>query len=209
MFENCPLCLSSSLNFECRDEYTCCQNCDLIFRKPKSPFLGKGEKDHYLKHKNGPQFPGYVSFLKQAVNPLLSYLQPTMKALDFGCGPGPTIDSILHEYKISCDNYDPFFFQDGIKSSEYDLIFATECVEHFHFPKNDFDKIYNLLKPQGFLSIMTELHPGLDKVSDWYYIKDPTHTTFFSNKTMKWFSEKFLLKTNYTDEKRVIVFQKP
>jgi len=208
MFQNCPLCLSRNQNFEFKEEFTHCSVCHLIFREPKESFTGLGEKKHYLLHQNGPQHDGYVSFLRRAIDPIKLHLLPNLVALDFGCGPGPTINYILQSYQISCDNYDPFFFPEGIKVKAYDFIFATECVEHFFQPNQEFKKILGLLKVGGFLSMMTETHPGLNKINDWYYIKDQTHVSFYCEKTFTWIALKHNLEVVFTDQKRVVVFRK-
>ncbi|MFD2034051.1 class I SAM-dependent methyltransferase [Belliella marina] len=208
MNKNCPLCLADNQNFAYNGVFTHCPNCDLVFRNPSPTFLGVNEKKHYQKHVNGPQYPGYVSFLKRAINPISEYLKPNLQALDFGCGPGPAIDFILQDHDISCDNYDPFFFPDGIKSKAYDLIFATECLEHFHNPAKDLENILNLLKPHGKLSVMTDFHAGLEAIPTWYYTKDLTHVSFFSHNTMQWIAKNHGLEIQYSDNTRVCVFEK-
>lgn len=208
MFHNCPLCLSPSHDFEFKGEFTHCSACDLIFRAPKASFTGLGEKKHYLLHQNGPQHDGYVSFLRRAIDPIKSHLLPNLQALDFGCGPGPAIKYILQSYQISCDSYDPFFFPEGIKNEKYNLIFATECLEHFHDPQKEIVKILDLLKKGGLLSIMTSLHQGLEHFQDWYYTKDQTHVVFYSKQTMEWIAKNFNVRLIYTDNIRVIVFEK-
>lgn len=191
-----------------KEEFTHCLVCDLIFRVPKESFTGLGEKKHYLMHQNGPQHDGYVSFLKRAIDPIKPHLLPNLRALDFGCGPGPAINHILQSYEVHCDNYDPFFFPEGIKKKAYDYIFATECVEHFFQPNQAFEKILSLLKVGGFLSIMTKMHPGLIKMNDWYYIKDATHVSFYSEKSFMWIALKHKLKVVFKDHKSVVVFKR-
>ncbi|AFL84126.1 hypothetical protein Belba_1514 [Belliella baltica DSM 15883] len=208
MFHSCPLCLSTNQVFEFKNEFTHCLECDFIFREPKQNFIGSGEKEHYQKHKNGPQYKGYVSFLMQAIEPIKNYLKPNLRALDFGCGPGPAISHVLQPFQIQCDNYDPFFFPEGIDAGSYDFIFATECVEHFYQPNQEFEKILGLLKVGGILSIMTEIHPGLNNINVWYYIKDATHVSFYSEKTFKWITLKYSLQIIFSDHKRVIIFRK-
>ncbi|ERM81511.1 hypothetical protein P872_10355 [Rhodonellum psychrophilum GCM71 = DSM 17998] len=185
-----------------------CANCGL---NQKTNFCFPAaieEKEHYSRHNNGPQYPAYVKFLKKAIDPLLPYLDKNMQALDYGCGPGPAISHVLQGYGIFCDNYDPFFFQNGIKSTAYDLIFATECLEHFHNPLEELLKITTLLKKGGYLSIMTVLYHRDDQFPDWYYTKDPTHVSFYHLKTIQWMEKSLNLKRIISDGKRVFVSQK-
>lgn len=206
---SCKLCGQPTAGLQDFKErhYLYCSNCGLI-QKTESLFLDiSGEKAHYLNHNNGPLNSGYVKFLENAITPLLSNLFPEIQALDYGCGPGPAMADILSKFGISCDNYDPIFFPDGITHSQYGLIITTECAEHFHFPELEFTKIKKLLIQGGFLSIMTELYQNEDQFMKWYYLDDPTHVSFFHLKTIAFLEQSLALKLIFTDNKRVFVFQ--
>lgn len=204
----CKLCEHPLSLQETASQFVHCTYCDLIMKKEQSFPLREEERNHYLLHENGPQYPGYVKFLNRAVTPIASMLNPAMSALDYGCGPGPAMDYILKNYNIPCDNYDPLFFPDGIKKESYDLILATECLEHFHHPVSELKNIINLINPNGILSIMTNFHPGNEHVENWFYTKEFTHVTFYSINTMHWIAKYFNLELIHTDGERVVVFKK-
>ncbi len=205
---NCPLCTTQLSSNISSNKFNHCNTCDLVFRS-KGDFISQAEeKKHYEHHQNGPQHAGYLDFLKRAITPIALHLQRGLDALDYGCGPGPALDFMLKDYGIKCDNYDPFFFPDGIKKEQYDFIFATECLEHFHDPREELENIFDLLGKGGLLSIMTDMHQGIGCFPDWYYVKDPTHVVFYSLNTMNWIADQFGLKLIFCDQKRVCVFEK-
>ena len=207
----CPLCLSSKefLNISGPDKrrYTCCENCFLIFTDTSYQLSKKEEEKRYKTHKNGIQYPGYVKFLKQAIDPSLPFLEKEMKGLDFGCGPEPTLNLLMQQEGFHCDAYDPIFYPD-LSQEKYDYIIATECFEHFYLPARDMQKINSLLKKDGILTIMTELWTNRSQFSKWYYAKDPTHVSFYNERTLNYIAEKY----NYTivseDNPRVTVMKK-
>ncbi|MCH7401232.1 class I SAM-dependent methyltransferase [Belliella kenyensis] len=168
----------------------------------------KKEKAHYEHHHNGPEHPGYLQYLSKIIEPVTAFLFPQSTALDYGCGPGPALDFLLKDYGVTCDNYDPFFFKDGIARKSYDFIFATECFEHFHHPEKEVRKMLDLLKIGGLLCIMTVFHQGIDTMEKWYYAKDLTHVAFYSHQTMKWISHHYHIDILYQDQKSICVFQK-
>jgi len=68
------------------------------------------EEARYKAHQNSPQDAGYVRFLNQAITPALPYLNGSMRGLDYGCGPTPTLSGLLNAHGLYCENYDPYFF---------------------------------------------------------------------------------------------------
>ncbi|MEX2353228.1 MAG: class I SAM-dependent methyltransferase, partial [Gammaproteobacteria bacterium] len=112
--------------------------------------------------------------------------------LDYGSGPGPTLSVMLEERGFVMRNYDPFFADDvDALAGEYDFIACTETVEHFHHPGREFQCFDRLLRPGGWLGIMTGMRdPGTD-FADWYYVRDPTHVSFYQMQTMEWLAQHF------------------
>jgi len=184
-----------------------CEVCDLIFAEPAQFLQREEEKHRYEQHKNGIEFQGYVDFLNQAIAPALPLLNDKMHGLDFGCGPNPTLSVILRQHGISCDNYDPLFFNE-IPQTAYDFIFATECFEHFFDPQKEITCIQKLLKPQGLLIIMTEKWETLSAFPNWYYIKDTTHVCFFHSKTMDYIATRYGFELLDSQNPRVTMMRK-
>ena len=207
----CPLCLSESISAETigplKQPVFQCGKCRLAYTsRDFYPDLDS-ERQRYAKHNNKPEDERYRTFLNKAVLPTLPYLTSGMKALDYGCGPGPTIQFLLEESCISCINYDPIFYPD-IPQTIFDVIFTTECVEHFHQPAIDFQKICNMLKTNGILTIMTHPYQKLEEFPNWYYAKDPTHVVFYHSKTFAFIERAFGLRILANPEERVYIFSK-
>jgi len=207
----CPLCLSESISGETAgplgQQVFQCGNCQLAYTKPDFYPDFESERERYTQHNNNPEDERYRSFLNRTVLPALPYLSPGMKALDYGCGPGPTIQVLLQEKGIPCTNYDPIFYPE-FPQTRFDAIFATECIEHFHQPDIDFQKMCGLLKTGGLLAIMTHPYRKLEDFPSWYYAKDPTHVVFYHQKTFAFIENKFGLDLLATPEERVYIFRK-
>jgi SAM-dependent methyltransferase len=72
----------------------------------------------------------------------------------------------------------------GIERKKYDFVAVCEVVEHFSTPKNDFEKLQTLLRPSGgLLALKTSLHHQDLNFVNWHYRRDPTHVSFYSEKT--------------------------
>ncbi|PKP02759.1 MAG: class I SAM-dependent methyltransferase [Bacteroidetes bacterium HGW-Bacteroidetes-9] len=188
--------------------YNHCEKCYLIFTATRFQPTKKEEEKRYLQHNNGIQHNGHVTFLNKAIKPALEYLKPGMKGLDYGCGPVPTLSRLLEQNGYTCDDYDPIFFPELDQDKQYDFIFATECFEHFFFPAKELQKIRRLLKEDGILVIMTEQWQNLEKFKTWYYAKDSTHVSFYHKRTFGFIANKSGMNTLFTDNNRVIIFQK-
>jgi hypothetical protein len=206
----CPLCssvgpfqiLTSAIDIP----YYLCDTCALIFMDRAFLPATETEKERYQTHENGPQHAGYVAFLNQAIAPTLRYLETGMRGLDYGCGPGPTIQPLLKNKGIHCENYDPFFYPEKPKGC-FDFVFATEVIEHFSSPRQEFTRICNLLKPDGVFTIMTESWDDLTNFSHWYYTKDFTHISFYHAKTIDYICEVFGFIPLYRENSRVSVLK--
>ncbi len=105
--------------------------------------------------------------------------------------------------------YDPIYAPDTLTlKGPYDLITASEVVEHLHDPATELDRLWSILKPGGWLGIMTKLALDKDAFSRWHYKNDPTHVCFFSDQTMVWLAEQWQTKVLLIGND-VLLFQKP
>jgi 2-polyprenyl-3-methyl-5-hydroxy-6-metoxy-1,4-benzoquinol methylase len=173
-------------------QYHRCTNCDLIFLDPSQRLSEPDERARYELHDNNPQDPAYRSFLMRAVEPIIPYLTHSMRGLDYGCGPGPTISVMLAEQGFSVVDYDPIFNPDTLRDVEqFDFITCTEVIEHFYQPAAEFSRLRQLLKPTGVLSVMTEVYSDELSFKDWWYLKDPTHVSLYSAATLEWIGKNF------------------
>lgn len=191
----CPLCrYEQAVHFH-KDSaryYLRCQNCLLVFVTEQF-WLGKNEeKATYDLHENSGDDPGYLRFLTRLSSPLLQRLEPERTGLDFGCGPGPALKTLLEEHGHRLDLYDPHYFHDpSVFQNTYDFISATEVVEHLRHPGREFETLFTLLKPGGWLGVMTKLVLDQEAFSRWHYIRDRTHICFYSRATFEYIARRF------------------
>ncbi len=104
--------------------------------------------------------------------------------------------------------YNPFFAPDpSTLERQYDFVTCTEVVEHFHRPASDWRRLVSLVKPGGWLGIMTKLTPEIDGFTNWHYIRDPTHVCFFCRATFRYLAKRDGLNLEFVLED-VILFRK-
>ena len=172
--------------------YHRCRTCHLAFLTPCHRLNPATERAAYLKHNNSPDDLGYRHFLSRLTEHLMPRLPPNTEGLDFGCGPGPTLSVMLEEQGFAMTNYDPFFMADSNALNRiYDFITCTETVEHFYSPAREFHLLDQLLRPGGWLGIMTEIMLDDARFATWWYVSEPTHVCFYTQETMAWLANQY------------------
>lgn len=202
---DCLLCQSSQtaafqVTKKPERSYFHCGQCDLIFMDPHQRPSAQEEKARYDFHQNDGS-SGHQAFLSPLVEDILTYISEqktdihSLKALDFGCGPHPFLSLLLGHKGLQVTNYDLFYFpdQDHLRRN-YHVITSTEVWEHFAHPRAEIARLVRILKEGGLLAVMTSAHKGEGAFHDWYYRRDETHVTFFSEKSMQWIAQEFHLK---------------
>ena len=209
---SCPLCVvaggSAHFYSDRHRQYYRCPQCNLVHVPPFFFLSRKEERAEYDKHQNSPDDTGYRTFLSRLFVPLKSKLKPASHGLDFGCGSGPTLSVMFEEAGHRMSLFDPFYApnKDAL-SGQYDFITATEVVEHLHDPAADLARLWTLLKPGGWLGIMTKLALDRAAFSRWHYKNDPTHVCFFSRATMDWLANQWQAEL-WQIGKDVLLFKK-
>ncbi len=210
----CPLCghptgCSSFYANNSREFYRC-ECCFLIYVPPAYHLSRAEEKAEYDKHQNSPEDAGYRKFLSRLYIPLRERIMTGAQGLDFGSGPGPTLSRMFEETGCRMKIYDPFYAPDRKSlslSNQYDFITASEVLEHCHDPSADLDLLWSLLKPGGWLGIMTGMALDRNSFATWRYKDDLTHVCFFSKQTMEWIAVKYQTKMLLSG-RDVCLFQK-
>ncbi|KPQ07128.1 MAG: Methyltransferase domain [Rhodobacteraceae bacterium HLUCCA12] len=179
----CPVCGAAAtaalMSADGRD-YWRCDACQARFLAPEHRPAPRDEYAHYLHHENDPDDPRYRRFLSRLADPLLARLCPASTGLDYGCGPGPALAAMLREAGHHVALYDPFFAPDPAPLSQvYDFVTCTETAEHFHRPAQEFARLRGLIRPGGWLAVMTCFQTDDARFRDWQYRKDPTHVVFY------------------------------
>ena len=187
--------------------YWRCPVCRLAFLSPDERLDADAERTRYLQHRNNPADEGYRAFLSRLSRHLAPRLAPGSHGLDYGSGPGPALSVMLEEQGFAMSIYDPHFAPDtAALQRTYDFITCTETAEHFHEPAREFERLAALLRPGGWLGVMTEpLESGAD-FERWWYVRDPTHVCFYHRETMRWIAERFGWRAEFP-ERTVALFQ--
>lgn len=208
---HCILCNSNNTHQVLKDRpftYYACRNCGLHFVEPGQRLDPDVEKSRYDLHENSPDDPNYRDFLSQLFDPLNKRLSPNQFGLDFGSGPGPTLSVMFEEAGHKMNIYDPFYANNmSVFDEKYDFITTTETAEHLFRPREEFEKLWDILKPGGYLGVMTMLLQKPETFRTWHYRKDDTHVTFYQKKTFRWLAQHLGADVNFLGG-RVIIMKK-
>ncbi|MEX2467988.1 MAG: class I SAM-dependent methyltransferase [Gemmatimonadota bacterium] len=191
---SCPLCGSAGAPLFAEAggrAYHRCELCGLVFLHPSFRLDPRDERARYETHENDPADPRYRAFLDRLAEPLVERLPPGGEGLDYGSGPGPTLSVMLEERGFTMTVYDPFFAPDAqVLGRRYDFVTCTETAEHFFEPGLEFERFDGLLRPGGWLGVMTGLLTPDIVFEDWWYVRDPTHVCFYTPETLGWIAER-------------------
>ncbi|KJF80290.1 class I SAM-dependent methyltransferase [Photobacterium angustum] len=198
----CPLCHSEQHGVFVEDKNRCyfrCQQCALIFADPEAQLSPEQEKAVYDQHQNNPDDMGYRQFLGRLATPLVERLPAgPLDGLDFGSGPGPTLSIMLEEMGYNMAIYDPYFAPDpSVLTRQYDFVTCTEAIEHFNQPAKEWGLLLSMIKPGGWLGLMTKLATDAEAFTRWHYKNDPTHVSFFSRDTFRFLAQRDGLEVEF------------
>lgn len=170
--------------------YWRCLTCSATFLDARQLPDRDAEYRQYLQHENDPEDTGYRAFLDKLARPLIERLSPGSDGLDYGCGPGPALATMLREAGHHVALYDPFFAADfTVLNETYDFVACTEVVEHFHQPGREFAQLARLVRPGGWLGVMTCFQTDDTRFADWHYRRDPTHVVFYREETFRYLAD--------------------
>lgn len=213
----CPICKAAAASFDdpqLQKVYNICENCALIFLDSRFYVSLTAEKSQYDNHNNDIQNVGYVKMFNDFIDTFWKLLpkdnQKTNKALDFGCGPGPVLATLLQNRGLQVHTYDPIYQPKVLDENIYfDLITATEVFEHLHDPLKVMQKLTSHLKKGGILALMTLFHhDDKEHFLQWWYRRDPTHVLFYRPKTFAYLAKTFGYEIVFCNAKRIIIMQK-
>lgn len=210
---SCPLCESTGDHFyqdkRRQAAYYQCQQCALVWLDPKSHLSPSEEKKHYDTHENDPEDQGYRNFLSKLWDPLKEELRGGSTGLDYGSGPGPTLHLMAQADGFDCTHYDPFFHPDeSVFNKQYDFITCSETAEHFHRPAAEFEKLTKLLRPEGWLAVMSSRIDKIDDFENWRYRLDHTHVCFYSKASFEWIAQRFEFSKVVFPSESVVLLQR-
>ncbi len=163
--------------------YLACPACGFIFLSPGSRPQPAEARARYLLHRNSLDESGYRRMLEEfADKTILPFAPPGARALDFGSGPGPSLEPILRERGLEAYSWDPLFKDDpGALARSYAVLAMHEVIEHCADPLATLSKATGLLAPGGILAIATHFRPSEPSAfMSWWYRQDSTHVSFFT-----------------------------
>jgi SAM-dependent methyltransferase len=210
--ESCIVCGSTDVALFTRVSgrtYLRCHVCKATFLEPAQRPSPREEYERYLEHDNDPEDQGYRNHLQRVVTPLLERLDKSSSGLDYGSGPGPVLAEMIRQAGHSIELFDLNFHADYANLDQfYDFITCTETIEHFHRPAEEFARFDWLLRPGGWLALMTCFQTDDSRFENWHYRRDKTHIVFYREETLRYLAK--LLGWNITiPEKDIALMQKP
>ena len=190
----CPLCGADGASLFHEDKRRCylrCPQCTLVYVPAVYHLAPDREKARYDLHRNDPADPAYRAFLRRLMDPLVARLPPGAYGLDYGSGPGPTLSRMLEERGYPTAIYDAFYAPDtSVLARHYDFLACSETMEHFARPGREWHRFLALVRPGGWIGIMTQFLEMDVDFSSWYYKNDDTHVAFYSRATFRFLARR-------------------
>lgn len=204
---NCTLCNSELVNKK-DDYYYECTVCKGIVKDEKYYLTAAEEKARYETHNNDVNDIRYQNFTSPITNYVFDNFSPKHKGLDFGCGTGPVISSMLMKKNYEIVQYDPFFApKHDLLDFMYNYIVSCEVFEHFYNPKKEINRLVSKLKDNGCLLVMTMLYNDSIDFNSWFYRNDPTHVFIYRKETIEYIAKVNKLQIDELTD-RFIAFKK-
>ena len=69
-------------------------------------------------------------------------------------------------------------------TEQFDIVIASEVVEHFRQPRRDFERLFGFVKDDGLVVAGTTIHAG-NKLNRERYIFYPDHTSYYSPQSLR------------------------
>ena len=123
---------------------------------------------------------------------------------------GRKISIMLEEIGHTVTLYDHFYAHNAAALLQpYDFITATEVVEHLHDPATILTQLWTILKPGGYLGLMTKLVRDQKAFATWHYKNDLTHVCFFSKATFEWLAEQWQAELEFPHNDVIVLHKMP
>jgi 2-polyprenyl-3-methyl-5-hydroxy-6-metoxy-1,4-benzoquinol methylase len=105
---------------------------------------------------------------------------------------------MLQEQGHAMSLYDIYYHPDTkVLDNTYDFMTATEVIEHLYQPNQVWQQWLNLVKPGGWIGLMTKMVIDVEAFATWHYKNDPTHVVFFSRNTFRYLAERDQLELEF------------
>ncbi|MEE8484211.1 MAG: class I SAM-dependent methyltransferase [Nitrospinota bacterium] len=189
--KNCRICKTPSPVFY-NDSRTFfkCPACTLIFTEEMAD--EKAANEHYKNQWNNAD----EDFWKQQVDVLISVInkhKTPQRILDFGSGSGE-ITKEFQRRGIDTTPLDPIihgYLKDQDYAEKFDVVVGVEVIEHLPEIYGELEEIKKVLTDDGIIVFTTGLTnvfidapDAVEVFAKWWYKDDPTHVSFFSNRSV-------------------------
>jgi hypothetical protein len=175
-----------------------CATCDLVFIESSALPNPEQERSRYLEHNNTEGDAAYQEYLSGKLQLIDLSRFTGKKALDFGCGQTRVLEQYLQALGIEANSYDPIFKPTArLLEQRYSLITCIEVAEHFHCPAESFKQLSQLLEPSSCLVLGTHLLDESVEFESWWYLRDKTHVSLYSQRTIEWIARFLDMRVQY------------
>lgn len=183
-----------------------CRQCDLISVHEPDWLTPEQEHERYLLHRNSRENADYIAFLNTVVTAVAEHVTPPAAILDFGSGPEPVLAELLRARGYDVALFDPLFApHESVLGEQYDAVVCCETAEHFRTPASEWQTMCDATRRDGFLIVKTLFHDDSTDIENWWYVRDPTHVCFYSERTLAWIANRFGLRLVSTDARHGIL----
>jgi SAM-dependent methyltransferase len=208
---NCLLCgAPSARHFALIDEkrYWNCRACGLTFLDPSDRMRPIEEQAYYRLHANEPQDESYLAAVERLISHLLPRLPSGAIGLDYGCGAQGTVGRLMRRHDLVMAEYDPVFADHmPVLQGKYDFITCAEAISHFHNPARDFRLLSNMLRPGGWIGILSDMLDHDDAFMSWRYRHDPSRVVFYRPSSFRLMAGRFGWRV-HTPTRNVVLLEK-
>lgn len=191
--------VESPLNINLTVCYQKCKNCGLVFSETHRnmnkkmweelnyKFHHNIEKNHENRNFNQPPYIDIALALHILDKNKIIDLK---NCLDYAAGYG-TLAGILNKYfSHTISTYDKYinvnniYRNENLLSQKYQTVINTAFFEHV-LNRSSLDEVVDLVKDNGSLVMHTFVAESIPCDPNWFYLEPITHTTFFTNQSMK------------------------
>jgi len=188
--------------------YYACPACEWIVLDEAHIIPHEQQQERYALHENTCDNEGYVAMFERFMTACVDPYRNTIHTiLDFGCGPGPVLATLLKQRGFQVDMYDIFFKPDeSYRKKKYDLITMTEVLEHIKDPLSIMRDLTRCLSKKGKIALMTLFHEADEaRFAQWWYRREDTHISFYTTKTLHVLAQALNMRVLFSDEKQLSV----
>lgn len=179
-----------------KKEFYSCPNCDYL--KKVEILSSADEKKRYDFHCCDENYKRYMKDIFMKLREILG----SGLSLDYGCGKIHILSDILNENGMSCMYYDLYYFPQ-IPDNTFDNIILIEVFEHISDIYQALQNLKKRLNPNGKIIIMTQPQPK--DLEHWWYLRDETHISFVTNKTMSILANMLDMNLEFIRESSIFV----